>query len=333
MWHKWVLGGTLGLLLLGATAGLALATGGPHGSYTATTDACAGCHRAHTAVAPKLLANTNTALCLTCHDGTSSYVNVSDGIYMTGGTQGTPTSGLNSGGFTYGKQDTTLTGAISGTITSRHSVQGTADYTSTATLWGTGAIGSGAGPAFDLYCTSCHDPHGSNNYRNVKTIVNSVAVTVTQTDEASKSYTAPTYYKAASTGQWEVASFCGACHTRYLVTSSASGETSSGDSIFTYRHRIEAPSGSTLNGVTYTFPSTLTLPVSSVNGGAPTTSPDNRSLVCLTCHRAHGTTATMTTRAGTDVKYPDGTSAASNNARSSLLRLDNRGVCENCHAK
>lgn len=43
------------------------ANGGPHGDYTPTTDACAGCHRTHTASSPSLTTNTGDALCMTCH--------------------------------------------------------------------------------------------------------------------------------------------------------------------------------------------------------------------------------------------------------------------------
>ncbi|MCL4534139.1 MAG: hypothetical protein M1370_03140 [Bacteroidetes bacterium] len=317
-------------------AGTAFANGGPHGGYTATTDGCAGCHRAHTATSPNLLINTNTALCLTCHGtaATGAETNVNDGIYE-GTTLGTQNAGLNGGGFTNATQDPGLTGtATSAAVTSIHAVQGTAGYSATATMWGAGAIDGTspgtAGQAFDLYCSSCHDPHGSTNYRMLKTTVNGVAITVTDTDSAAKSYTTPKYY--GGTSQWQISSFCGACHTRYMVNSSASGETSSGDFIFTYRHRIDAPSGATLNGKTYTFPSGINLPVSSTNGGTPNSAPDNRSMVCLTCHTAHGSRAAMGTNSGA-VAWPSGGTTPNGNARSSLLRLDNRGVCENCHAK
>ncbi len=44
---------------------------GPHGGYTPTTDACAACHRGHTAGGAGLLASTNqgNAFCNTCHNG------------------------------------------------------------------------------------------------------------------------------------------------------------------------------------------------------------------------------------------------------------------------
>ncbi|MBK8935501.1 MAG: hypothetical protein KA362_01490 [Chloroflexi bacterium] len=45
----------------------AAANGGPHGDYAPTTDACAGCHRTHTAPAAKILVRSGSDLCYTCH--------------------------------------------------------------------------------------------------------------------------------------------------------------------------------------------------------------------------------------------------------------------------
>ena len=51
--------------VLGLSVNVARADNGPHGGYTPTTDACAGCHRAHTGVGdPLLKASTSYALCI-----------------------------------------------------------------------------------------------------------------------------------------------------------------------------------------------------------------------------------------------------------------------------
>jgi predicted CXXCH cytochrome family protein len=68
-----------GLWTLSALApGTASAAGpSPHVSIGATTDNCATCHRIHTAQNSKLLKSTpESALCLSCHDGTGSQYNV-----------------------------------------------------------------------------------------------------------------------------------------------------------------------------------------------------------------------------------------------------------------
>lgn len=69
------------IILLGAITFIAFqypvpaqANGGPHGDYIATTDACAGCHRTHTANNARLLptAANDNALCFACHNGTGA---------------------------------------------------------------------------------------------------------------------------------------------------------------------------------------------------------------------------------------------------------------------
>jgi hypothetical protein len=53
---------------------------------------------------------------------------------------------------------------------------------------------------------------------------------------------------------------------------------------------------------------------------------------CLTCHRAHGTKATMTGWATAANMSLTG-SPYVGSEESALLRLNNRGVCETCHNK
>ena len=159
----------IGLMtLLCLPAGPALADNGPHGGYTPTTDACAGCHRAHTAGAHRLLIDTVSDLCLTCHGSTGfgADTNVEDGIYLEGDgvfespAEGIVNRGLKGGGFVNAMMDTDWDGAAaSAPTTSSHLADG-----STGTAWGNGAIGSGTGVAgFSLSCISCHDPHGNGN--------------------------------------------------------------------------------------------------------------------------------------------------------------------------
>ncbi len=63
----------LGLLLI-FISGAVWADAGPHGSYAATTDACATCHRTHTAPGARLLNSdaTGNEFCYTCHNGTGA---------------------------------------------------------------------------------------------------------------------------------------------------------------------------------------------------------------------------------------------------------------------
>ena len=84
----------LGMLMAAGFAGVAMADNGPHGSFTATTDACASCHRVHTAQygSNSLLVMNPESLCLSCHDGTGAGTNVEDGVYMQSGSDATRTA-------------------------------------------------------------------------------------------------------------------------------------------------------------------------------------------------------------------------------------------------
>lgn len=138
----------------------ASANGGPHGGYTLTTSACAGCHRTHTAVAPNLLTGTSVyALCTTCHAG-AVQTDVVHGVRTNDGAT------LNGGGFE----------SVNGrATTSRHAVKGVpvsgTPASGNGTAWGSQngdgvpVTDRGVGVQGQLECTSCHNPHGSTNYR------------------------------------------------------------------------------------------------------------------------------------------------------------------------
>jgi predicted CXXCH cytochrome family protein len=179
---KLVIALALGIVLVAAFATLALADNGPHGGNafaSGNTDACASCHRAHTAQSTDgflLKSGSIYGLCTSCHDGTGAYTNVVYGIYDTSAKsytyadpgEGESGVGLLAGGFSYTTMSHTWTGKsyydtavapVSAAVTSGHVVNSATAYT----VWGAGAYGSGANAGsgtMALDCTDCHDPHG-----------------------------------------------------------------------------------------------------------------------------------------------------------------------------
>jgi predicted CXXCH cytochrome family protein len=341
-----------GIALAGAAAALLLAApmaradGGPHvashnsGAGGLTTDSCAGCHRAHTARGASLLKSTSeVTLCLACHGAGSlgSTTDVSNGMDATTGR------GLKGGGFTRTVMDTAWTGgAASRPTTSSH----LADGTTAGTMWGNGAIGSGAGATgVVLTCTSCHDPHGNGNYRILRPIPvgsNTSAAVAIADDTTAKHYAVTSTqnryfgeaYFATDTGPWirqyQLDEWCAACHTRYDAVNvsvdgtGGPGHTNSGDSTFGYRHMTRFSfwfNCGTCHAGGGMGPARDPLGVGVLVAHEPT---------CQACHVAHGTSATMVANAG-KVAWPSGATAPSGDQRSSLLRLDNRGVCQGCH--
>jgi predicted CXXCH cytochrome family protein len=298
----------------------AFADNGPHGGFTLTTDACAGCHRTHTATGPQLLTGAGYLICLTCHGttGTGANTNVIDGVYTARRTapplpvgEGVAGVGLLAGGFTNALMDGTgvsATAPVSAATTSSHIYNG-----STGTVWAYGPISATAnnGQANTaLSCMNCHDPHGKTGAGKTATYR---ILRVQPTGVVSTGATVPdvagtkVYTIASTTGKYftqtyavaqsaALTSWCTQCHTRNLTTT-GSGSTASGDAVFMYRHTTSSLAGAD---------------VRAPNG-----------LACTTCHVAHGSPAQITGQAV-------GVGLA---ADSALLRLDNRGVCQSCHNK
>jgi predicted CXXCH cytochrome family protein len=331
------------LLILGAST--ALADNGPHvqgttggsgASSIATADGCAGCHRAHTASASSLLVNGGDAdLCLTCHGSAvqGATTNVIDGILANS------TSGIMGGGFTNARMDSAWTATSTSPMPSRSVTSAHLYGGGTGTLWGSGAIGSGPGQTqFAVSCVSCHNPHGNGQYRILRPIpMNAPSTTpITVPDPVAKVYTVTSplnryfgqvYMGGVYADQVALDQWCSGCHTRYDSPGANSANTSSGDATFKYRHgtrkvAANATSCDSCHDQT-TGDANDPLGVGSTIAHVP---------VCENCHVAHGSPATMGAESGA-VPYPDGTTAATDNARSSLLRVDNRGVCRACHGR
>jgi cytochrome c553 len=194
--------------------------------------------------------------------------------------------------------------------TSKHDVDGVA-----RTAWGRGDISAiaNAGTSVTLTCGSCHDPHGNGQYRILKptpegaysgayagpptvAAMSNIAIA----DGTAWTYTTTNYWAPADATATEyntkVSSWCASCHTRYLAGSGA-GSTSSTDAVFNYRHRTNGSTGTT---------------------------------ACVVCHVSHGSNAAMGTNSQA-VPLPGATLGRGTD--SSLLRVDNRGVCQQCHTK
>ena len=335
--------GVVAMLRLGSPV---LADNGPHdaainsGSQGLAVGTCGACHRAHAASGPDLLNRpASVQVCLTCHGSAAAgaTTNVVDGV-MAGTAQG-----LKGGGFENATMDTAWTAnAVSRPTTSAHLVDGTTP----ATMWGSGAVGSGPGKtSITLTCTSCHNPHGNGSYRILRPIPTGSDATapITVSDDQAKVYTVSSaqnryfgelYWPIVTTWgvyyDWEkeytLVQWCAQCHTRYDAVESGTGHINSGDPIFTYRHMTRYPTGS--------INCDLCHPGSggSISASNPFGITGNvaHEGVCENCHVAHGTSATMGASSGT-VEWPGALAGPTGNARSSLLRLDNRGVCIGCH--
>jgi predicted CXXCH cytochrome family protein len=314
---------------------------GPHvQGWGATADDCASCHRAHRAQADRLLVADQELLCLNCHgnDAMGSVLNVSSGTNEADG------GALRAGGFETARlntQDPTLPPPAGGvtigvlappgqSVTSSHTVDGSAE-----TIWGYGDISASPNVGrvdYTMTCGSCHDPHGSGNYRALRTRPSGLVafgqpvppwmpnLAGKLADETTKDYTTSNYWSLPYTDWWrdstgdgyadteitgrQVGLWCTTCHTRYNDPYQMK---ETGDDIFAYRHTTD--------------PSTRT---ASATGPA-------RPQSCLQCHVAHGTNAVMGSASGA-VEWPDGM-AGGGATDSRLLKMDNRGVCQKCHNK
>lgn len=186
----------LAVVAIVAMPSMALANFAIHGGYTQDTDACAGCHRAHTSASSlqwaddggidhsALLVSTADKMyefCYACHDGAAqgADTDVQNGIY-DGSLYGSTDATLNGGGF----EDL---GANGHTVTSDHMYTGAYWGAYGGGAYGMGATGANGLPITGIIrpgaqmanvgesnekikmdCTACHDPHGSSNYRILK---------------------------------------------------------------------------------------------------------------------------------------------------------------------
>ena len=296
----------------------------PHGSYKINTSYCAACHVTHTAAGTYLMKAPNVvALCTTCHDGTQSKYDVMNGVVRLPGGEWGETSGGPFGALRTEEElpvGELVYSAVYSGYTSESEQNITNSPTSVHNL-GTGfnqAPGGVSDLTEGLGCESCHDPHGnSRNFRNLKNVIQvtgglSVAIdfqAFAETDSAKvHGYGEDINYNTGSIY------FCSACHSDYNQASGSGSTSATGTnqpgfplgapSMNKFIHAVNTPlyyNGEYL---------TTLLPVESGSG--------INTVVCLTCHHSHGT-------ARTGISRRTGSTA--------LIRMDNQGVCEECHKK
>ncbi len=255
------------LFLVLDLGGAAAADGQPHSDHDGVTGECAWCHRTHSS-GQSSAGGDSREMCLTCHGaGLGANSNVVTGVYSSG------------------RDDS----AANEDVGAAHTPDG-------AALLGGGFVsykGTPVTSAHDLSCVSCHNPHGSGNYRNLVESINGYTVAVERVDDGpAKDYDSEQWGAGTS-------SLCIACHQAYGMNASPGG----------YSHSVGMPYNVDGNR----NPETMgyggyRLPLAQSGQGD--------LVVCMTCHLPHGSAAQTNSDAG-----------------SALLRLDYRAVCQVCHQK
>jgi predicted CXXCH cytochrome family protein len=319
---------------------------GPHGPFNATTEKCEKCHAMHTAGTPTLLTKkSNMELCESCHSaGIGADTAVMQGALMKPSTPGSKDY-VNSGALLGGGFDT-----VGGTAstTSRH------DLSSMAVPPGT----ADPGAVVQLDCLSCHTPHEGPNYRLLRQRINGrqtdYLVTwngpLTAPDGTlDNSYTEKDMDPNTSGIQYVsynyksgISAWCSGCHSQYMAANNSDGTPNvnrggpgatpydAGDSEgaqVRYRHTVDVVitggKPDPINDIAYNL--TTDLPLQDLTGNGRS---GDDTVLCLTCHRAHGTAAEMNDPAlqvGNRGSLPSGTD-------SMLLRQNDRKICKSaCH--
>lgn len=194
----------------------------PHGNYSTQTETCGQCHSLHKARGYRLLRGSSLEnTCFLCHDGTQSNYNVKKGVFFNGSSEVLSPAGGFDPGF---------------------------GFTSSHLVGQKGLIPGGTSSIFSLACTSCHNPHGTTNHRNLQNTVNGTSGITVATQIAGPGRAVTTASgKEVISYQAGIVSFCTACHADYKNYNSP--ETLG--NIDRWRHRVDVP---LTGGLSVSFP-------------------------------------------------------------------------------
>ncbi|MHB1418947.1 MAG: hypothetical protein ACYCX4_05060 [Bacillota bacterium] len=302
----------------------------PHAFDGLQTATCGNCHSSHAADGRNLISalasgteNEIYRNCIYCHKSAGqSKLDVYNGAIL--GNDGITYA--SSGGGIVNMVKVEGATPLYEAVTSRHN----ADMGESDTAW-TPGNDTGVSGNMLLTCGSCHTPHGGDSCidchdfsisvtamrRLLKTEVNGVSVTPPVMDISGMGKNESIAYFG------DVNNFCAACHRDFNALAAGSGDQNSGTYTQHKRHRVGMnPAGYTgINSSAWTGgplnqPTTL-LPLQYNSS--------TYQVSCLTCHFAHGSYRTNTL----SFKRTNGSTSNS----STLLRQDNRGLCQSCHNK
>jgi len=299
-------------LAISSAGGIAIADNDLHDqdNFAVGADSCAGCHRAHTALAPNLLTSgpNQDDFCFTCHDGSGAETDVVDGE-LDGTSYGSTGAGLRGGGFENATMDTDHDGNITtAVVSSIHSASGA----TSGTIWGSGPINSTIedyGVTVELACGDCHNPHGNGNYRILRGNPDGMedegtSLPVDVPDQYPViyeiGYNADNYrqvWDELPGGNWTplgydgdtlltLVDWCGACHTRYECGAGSGGSDSS-DVVFAFRHWVKG-SPTYENGCIKCHEDKFALQGGPGSGYAHTHGHWNEPLYNVDCGQCHG---------------------------------------------
>jgi predicted CXXCH cytochrome family protein len=308
---------------------------------------CAGCHTMHNSQDgvpvdadgqnPWLLVDDNPSdVCLGCHATGLGAVWGDDML--------APPPEKGGGNFTFLDEDNLNDGHAGGA----NPIAGdAAGHNVIAQNWGPGADSTltmspgGNFPAGSLGCTSCHDPHGTDQFRLLYGSGRLVQDFYTFTEDAPTAEGLSLFFGAESNSshtayQGGMSAWCSNCHTDYHDASGTlrhpSGEVMGGSIANTYN--IYNGTVDQLGGVQ----ATAYLADVPFEDAAATTSstagPSFSSEVsCITCHRAHATSAPDSGRWDFAVAFlhEDGLESGSYAISDPYADLNQRSLCNKCH--